>query len=201
MTARYDRTGTLLQTIRGDGGESVDVADSGDFLLAGFFPEQPGGSFLSRYDASGTRTWAKPISLGSNETLFNVAVRSDSTGAIMAVGTIRNVLAHQDDYLVIRFAEDGRELWRYRFNGPVGGDDRMAGLAIHGADAAVVTGTGCMDFVEVAAGPNTTTYTDGGLDRNTRYSYRIRAYDGVDTSPYSSTATAKTRRAASSAAT
>lgn len=101
----------------------------------------------------------------------------------------------------------------------------MAGLAIHGADAAVVTGTswndylsnrngtedgfrierctgtGCMDFVEVAAGPNTTTYTDGGLDRNTRYSYRIRAYDGVDTSPYSSTATAKTRRAASSAAT
>lgn len=263
VTLRYDSSGTLLQTIRDAGGASIDVDDTGAFLLAGLVPEQPGDPFLTRYDASGTRLWATSISVESNEAFVVPFVRADSTGTITVAGTVRNVLTHNDDYLVIRFDSDGQELWRYRFNGPVGGDDRVAGLAIDGADNALVTGTswngyqskyergtandfvtlrfatgtvppltaptdltatgtsatqiqlswrdnagtedgfriercqgtGCSDFATVATvGHDVTTFTDRGLARNTRYSYRLQAFDSGAESDYSNIATGKTRQ-------
>lgn len=42
-------------------------------------------------------------------------------------------------------------------------------------------------------GPNTNTYNDSGLARNTRYFYRVRAYNSAGDSSYSNEATAKTR--------
>jgi hypothetical protein len=263
VTLRYDSSGTLLQTIRDAGGSSVDVDGAGDFFLAGLFPEQPGSPFLTRYDASGTRAWATPISVGSNEAFADTFVRADSTGTVTVAGTVRDVLVHNDDYLVIRFGADGQELWRYRFNGPVSGDDRVAGLAIDSADNALVTGTswngyqskyergtandivtlrfaagtvpplpaptdltatgtsatqiqlswtdnagtedgfriercqgaGCSDFAPVATvGHAVTTYTDGGLTRNTRYSYRLQAFNSGAQSDYSNIANGKTRQ-------
>ncbi len=101
ITLRYDSSGTLLQTIP-FGGSSVDVDDAGDVILAGFFPEEPNGRALAKYDVSGTRTWATPVGLGSDEA-FHIMARADSTGAVTAAGTVRNVLTHDDDYLVIRF--------------------------------------------------------------------------------------------------
>ena len=262
VTLRYDSSGTLLQTIRDAGGASVYVNESGDFYLAGF-PAQPDESFLAHYDASGTRMWATPVSVGDNETYVSAIVRADSTGAVTTAGTIRNVLTHNDDYLIIRFDAGGRELWRYRFNGPFGGDDRVAGLAIDGWDNAVVTGTswngyqtkyeggtsndivtlrfgaatvppllaptdlaatgisasqirlswtdnagtedgfrierckgiGCSDFAQVATvGHDVTTYTDGGLTRNTKYSYRVQAFNAGAASDHSNVATGKTRQ-------
>ena len=37
-------------------------------------------------------------------------------------------------------------------------------------------------------------YADGGLARNSTYSYRVRAFNAGGVSTYSNTATAKTRR-------
>lgn len=262
VTLRYDSSGTLLQTIRDAGGSSVHVNESDDFYLAGF-PAQPDESFLARYDASGSRVWATPISVEDNETYFSTIVRADSTGAVTTAGTIRNLSTHNDDYLVIRFDANGRELWRYRFNGQFDRDDHVAGLAIDSADNALVTGTswngyqtkseggtsndivtlrfaagtvppllapsdlsatgtsssqirlswtdnagtedgfriercsgnGCSDFALVATvGHNETDYTDGGLSRNTRYSYRIQAFNSGAVSDYSNVATGKTRQ-------
>lgn len=136
---RYGSSGTLLQTIRGDGGASVDVDDAGNFFVAGRY----GDSFVSRYDASGVRIWATPP---SDEGFWNLFVRADSTGAVTAAGT------SGEDYLVIRLAPDGREDWRYRFNGPVDGDDQVAGLAIDSADAALVTGTSWNDYLSNRGG-------------------------------------------------
>ncbi|MGH3645645.1 MAG: fibronectin type III domain-containing protein [Micromonosporaceae bacterium] len=141
VTLRYDRAGALLQQIRSDGGAAVDVTDAGDFYVAGFFREQPGSAFLTRYDASGVRSWATPLSMPDNETFLPVTVAVDSAGVVTTAGTARNVSTHNDDYLVIRYAPDGRELWRYRFHGVDERDDRVAGLAIDGAGNALVTGT------------------------------------------------------------
>lgn len=259
IALRYDSSGTLLQTIP-FGGSSVDVGDAGDFVLAGFFPEEPNGRAVAKYDVSGTRTWATPVGLGSDEA-FHIMARADSTGAVTAAGTVSNVRTHEDDYLVIRFSPDGQELWRYRFNGPVDGDDRVADLAIYGTDAALVTGTSwndytsnggtrndivtlrfdagdvpaliaptdlsatgisrsqiqlswsdnggtedgfqiercqgnrCTDFTQIATvGVNVTSYTDDGLERNTKYSYRVRAFNAGGVSDYSNIATGKTRQ-------
>jgi hypothetical protein len=43
-------------------------------------------------------------------------------------------------------------------------------------------------------GHDVTGYVDGGLARNTSYTYRVRAFGGGGVSAYSNTATAKTRR-------
>ena len=136
---RYDSSGTLLQTIRGDGGTSVDVDDAGNLTFAGRY----GDSFVSRYDAAGVRTWATPP---SNDGFWNLFVRTDSTGAVTAAGT------SGEDYLVIRYAQDGEERWRYRFTGRDGGNDRVAGLAIDSSGTALVTGTSWNDYLSNRGG-------------------------------------------------
>jgi Fibronectin type III domain len=53
----------------------------------------------------------------------------------------------------------------------------------------------CTNFVEVAqVGVNVTTFSNTGLTRNTRYRYRVRAFNAVGNSAYSNIAGAKTLR-------
>jgi uncharacterized delta-60 repeat protein len=56
-------------------------------------------------------------------------------------------------------------------------------------------GVGCTEFALVATvGHDVTTYVDGGLSRNTQYTYRVQAFNDAAGSAYSNTASAKTRR-------
>lgn len=57
------------------------------------------------------------------------------------------------------------------------------------------TGNNCNNFVQIAqVGPNVTTYPNTGLSPNTRYRYRVRAFNAVGNSAYSNIAQAKTPR-------
>lgn len=56
-------------------------------------------------------------------------------------------------------------------------------------------GDGCTSFTLIATvGANVTSYSSSGLNRNTIYRYRVRAYNAVGNSAYSNVVTAKTRR-------
>ncbi len=56
-------------------------------------------------------------------------------------------------------------------------------------------GSACSDFVQIGMAPGTaTSVTDTGLARRTTYSYRVRARNVYGESPYSNTATARTKR-------
>jgi PKD repeat protein len=57
------------------------------------------------------------------------------------------------------------------------------------------TGSSCTSFAQVAALAGTaTTFTDTGLAARTTYTYRVRAHNALGDSPYSNTASARTRR-------
>jgi hypothetical protein len=56
-------------------------------------------------------------------------------------------------------------------------------------------GSGCTNFVQIAqVAINTTSYSNTGLSRNTRYRYRVRAFNATGNSGYSNIATARTLR-------
>jgi hypothetical protein len=261
LTLRYDAGGTLLQTIRTDGGAAVDVDAAGNVFVAGTFVTSP--SMVAKFDASGARVWSAPLTVGSGDALIWPFVAADAAGAVTVAGTVSDTSTGSGDFITIRFDADGRELWRHRFGGLAdpGQQDQVAGVAIDAAGAALVTGTswngyissggtatdivtlkfpagaapalvapsrleasalsasqiglrwqddagtedgfrvercagtGCTAFTQVAVvGHDVTSYVDGGLARNTAYSYRVRAFNAGGVSTYSNTATAKTRR-------
>jgi Fibronectin type III domain len=56
-------------------------------------------------------------------------------------------------------------------------------------------GNGCSNFAQIAeVGPNVTSFSNTGLSRNTRYRYRVRAFNGTGNSAYSNIANARTLR-------
>lgn len=56
-------------------------------------------------------------------------------------------------------------------------------------------GQGCTSFTQIAqVGANVRSFSNTGLSRNTRYRYRVRAYNAAGNSAYSNTANARTRR-------
>ena len=86
VTLRYDKSGGLLQTIRGDGGSSVDLDPAGNLYLAGFSERAP------RRWPSTTRPAAaagQRRSRRSGEFLANLLVAADSTGAVTVAATAR----------------------------------------------------------------------------------------------------------------
>ena len=149
VTLRYDASGALLQTIRSDGGASVDVDAAGNVFVAGHFVTSP--STVAKFSASGSRVWSAPLTVGAGDALRALFVAADAAGAVTVAATVSDTSTGNGDYLTIRFAPDGRELWRHRFGGPgdPGQNDQVAGVAIDAAGAALVTGTSWNGYLSI----------------------------------------------------
>ena len=152
VTLRYDAAGTLLQTLPGVGGASVDVDAAGNTVAAGFFFVPPATSTVTRLDASGQQTWSSPLAVADDSALSDLFVRFDPSGTVTAAATVINVFTHAYDYLTIRFGADGGERWRYQFDGPIHGSDRVAGLEVDGTGVAWVTGTSWNNYGSLPGG-------------------------------------------------
>ena len=149
LTLRYDAGGALLQTIRSDGGASVDVDAAGNVFVAGTFVTSP--STVAKFSASGARVWSAPLSASAGDALSWPFVAADAAGAVTVGGTVSDTSTGSGDYLTIRFAPDGRELWRHRFGGVAdpGQQDQVADVAIDATGAALVTGTSWNGYLSI----------------------------------------------------
>jgi hypothetical protein len=57
------------------------------------------------------------------------------------------------------------------------------------------TGNGCTNFTQIATVvANLSTYSDTALNKNTVYTYRVRAYNSFGNSAYSNTSAVRTLR-------
>jgi Fibronectin type III domain len=156
LTLRYDSGGRLLQTIRSDGGSSVDVDAAGSVYVTGFFVAPPAISSVAKFSVDGARVWTTPLTLGDGDALSRPLVAGDTTGAVTVAGTVRDTSTGNGDYLTMRFAPDGTERWRHRFGGTAdpGQQDEVAGLALDGDGDALVTGTSWNGYLSLGGTAN-----------------------------------------------
>ena len=266
VTLKYDRDGNLLRTIRDEaaGGHSIVADNAGNFYVTGYFFALPDFSATSKYDSSANRIWTTRLTPPSSSSLSRVMLAVDSLGNTFASSTIVEVSTGVGDYITIKYAFDGQELWQHRFNGAGNGNDVVTTIMVDSVDNALVTGTswgdyvsnggtandiltlkfdggidpipqpleapshlhatsvsanqlrlewqdnsnsesgfqiercqgaGCTNFVNVTTvGPNVAGHVDGGLARNTTYTYRVRAFTVIGSSEYSNIASGRTSR-------
>ena len=128
---------------------SVDVDAAGNVFVAGTFVTSP--STVAKFSASGSRVWSAPLTVGAGDALSWPFVAADSAGAVTVAGTVSDTSTGSGDYVTIRFAPDGRELWRHRFGGLAdpGQQDQVAGVAIDAAGAALVTGSSWNGYLSI----------------------------------------------------
>jgi hypothetical protein len=158
------------------------------------------GNLLSDHRFNGTGDRADQVRAMCFDSAGNLLVTGTSWGGYNSIG------GTADDMVTLRFVTDGPVLdqpptapgnlnaqsassrhisLRWRDNS---GNEN--GFRIERCE-----GAGCTDFAPVGvAGVNITSFTDSGLERNTTYNYRVRAFNSAGDSAPSNTASARTAR-------
>jgi hypothetical protein len=158
------------------------------------------GNFLSDHRFNGTGDRNDQVRAMCFDSAGNLLVTGTAWGGFNSIG------GTADDIVTLKFATDGavspqppaspsnlnaqtasvnRLSLRWRDNS---GDEN--GFRIERCQ-----GAGCSDFAPVAVvGVNITSFTDTGLERNTTYNYRVRAFNSAGESAPSNTSNARTSR-------
>lgn len=138
VTLRFDAGSTVPRVIRA-GGAAAAVDGAGGVLVAGWFAGAPALSATARHDAAGNRVWSTPLAVGANETFIVTGLVADRLGAVTVAGTLSDNVTLNRDFLTIRYAADGRELWRHRLTGR--DTDTLSAVVAESAGSVVVAGT------------------------------------------------------------
>ncbi len=208
---KYDPNGAHLwsQAFGGpflDEGLGIDVTDTGDILLTGFFKgtvEFGGGPlaadsifgdvFLARYEASGAHVWSKSFGGVSGQTGRAVAV--DSADNVLLTGSFQGTIDFGDgpitspsnvDIFLAKFDGNGVHQWSRQF-GSVPFPDQGRGIAADDNGDVLITGWfyGTADF---GGGPFTAVNANAFLAK-----YDGATVVGIGNSPLPSPAALRNR--------
>jgi outer membrane protein assembly factor BamB len=114
-----------------------------------------GAGFLTaKYDSAGTLLWAQTYTDGVGLDMPN-AIAVDATGNVYVTGESQGATF---DYVTLKYAPDGTQLWERRYDGPGHGYDSARALTIDSAGNVIVTGTskgtsGVLDIATIKYDP------------------------------------------------
>ncbi|MCK4512081.1 hypothetical protein KAW64_10100, partial [bacterium] len=140
-----------------DWGYAIAVDDDGSVYVTGLSSSASNGyDYLTiKYNADGTRQWVSRFDGLDHDNDAAYAIRVDTSGNVYVSGRSQNVPYSSDyDYVTIKYAADGTELWTAAYDGAAHGDDRAHAMTIDDAGNVYVTGgsensLGAMDFATV----------------------------------------------------
>ena len=148
-TVKYDANGNQLWVARYDGAAHSDdspaglaVDATGDVYVTGWTSVSGGGTdgATVKYNSAGDQQWAAfyhgPASPSDNAA---AALALDGAGNVYVTG-YSYASASSYDYVTLKYAPDGGQLWAQRFDGPGHYDDQAAALALDASTNVLVTG-------------------------------------------------------------
>jgi uncharacterized delta-60 repeat protein len=148
-TIKYDNNGNQLWVARFDGaahgddspaGLSIDAA--GNAYVVGWSTPAGGGSdcVTVKYSPAGAQQWrAVYHAAGPPADSAATALALDAAGSVYVAG-YSYAPATSYDYLILKYAPDGSQLWIRSYNGPGNCDDQAAALALDAGTNVLVTG-------------------------------------------------------------
>ena len=170
--ARYDGTGG-----RADFAQCLSVCGDDGVVVAGHSSGDNSSldATVVRYDGSGRLLWSDRYDGPAGRDDYLYASARDPSGNLL-VGGYSMGRGTEHDYLLIRYAADGRRIWSARYNPPRNRDDILRALALDSRGNVVVTG---VDRVrETSYDAATLKYSpDGRRAWLARYSGRGEAFD------------------------
>ena len=115
---------------------------NGNIVVAGISDSTGSGNdiLIVRYSGTGTRQWTARYDGPAASDDRPVKVATDASGNIFVAGSSVGIGSGYD-IITLKYSPGGILRWAKRYDGPAGGDDRAAVVAVDGAGSVVVTGT------------------------------------------------------------
>jgi uncharacterized delta-60 repeat protein len=147
-TIKYDFNGKQLWLDRYDGPASEedwpwDIAldSSGNVYVTGWSTGVDTKSDFTtiKYNNKGKRIWVARYNGPANGYDHAYALALDSAGNVYVTGWCQGI-ATNEDYTIVKYDNNGNQLWVARYNGPASGQDRASAIAVDNIGNIYVTG-------------------------------------------------------------
>ncbi len=161
-TIKYGPDGSVIWVNRyhyfeEDWGYAVAVDPDGCVYVTGLSSSPSNGyDYLTiKYDSDGTRQWVSRFDGAGQDNDAAYAICVDASGNVYVSGRSQSVPYSSDhDYVTVKYAADGTELWAVAYDGRAHRDDRAHAMTLDDAGNVYVTGSsedtpGVMDFATV----------------------------------------------------
>jgi hypothetical protein len=93
-----------------------------------------------KYDSAGQRLWTRRYAGAGASTDTPAAVRADANGNVYVFGTEHGGPSSHYNFVTVKYAPDGAELWARTYNGPLGRWDWGVAMELDAAGNCIVTG-------------------------------------------------------------
>ncbi|MEP7157446.1 MAG: fibronectin type III domain-containing protein [Betaproteobacteria bacterium] len=148
LTVKYNAAGVIQwRAITNGGGNSDDIAyavavdSAGNVVVTGSSQNGAFTDYLTvKYDSSGVELWRAIMNGDGNADDAAHAIAIDSTGNVFVTGASVNFNGNYD-YVTVKYAPDGSELWRMPQDGASNANDMAVAMCMDAGGNVAVTGS------------------------------------------------------------